>query len=96
MAMGYQSSVSEIHNIEIWGTDSTAALRRSAVSNREISEINDRKREQSGDLKQQAIDAIELAKQGNPSRAGDDVFIKEQAAKSLGIKKRALYDRLKK
>lgn len=46
-------------------------------------------------LKQQALDAIERAKRECPSRADDIDFIKERAAESLSISKRALNKRLK-
>ncbi len=61
-----------------------------------LEKLNNDKRNKSGDLKQQALDAIEQTKLQYPKRAGDIDFIKEQAAESIGIKKRALNERLSK
>lgn len=57
---------------------------------------NEKKRKASTKRKQEALEAIEQTKLQYPNRAGDIDFIKEQAAESIGIKKRALNERLSK
>ncbi len=61
-----------------------------------IKKINAEKLNESGNLKQKALEAIEQAKRENPDRADDKNTIKIKAAEILGIGKRALNTRLSK